>query len=87
MKDRRVTKIVVDVIKTYHPEWWQFARANSFTDDAGNPINVRDDGICWESTDWCDYEILDVINGRIEREELPFVVEYQGSYEVSVEAL
>lgn len=87
MKNQIVTDIVVDELKRACPGLWQFARKNSHTDDVGNPISVRDDGICWESASWVEYDLLDRINERIEEEGLPIVVEYANSYEVTVEAL
>jgi hypothetical protein len=87
MKDKRITDIVVDIIKTDHPQLWQFARKNSFTDDAGNCIFVREDGICWETAEWVDYLVLDRINDAVEAQGIEAVVEYSNSYEVMVEAL
>ena len=87
MKDKRITNIVVGIIKADHPEWWQFARKNSYTDDAGNRIHVREDGICWESTSWVDYLVLDRINDAVEKLGIEAVVEYSNSVEVMVEPL
>jgi hypothetical protein len=85
VKDKRVTKVVVDLIKQKHPGLWQYARANSYTDDAGNRIHVREDGICWETQEWVDYDIVDQINDILYiNHGLPFYVEYSNSYEVMV---
>jgi len=80
-----VRDIVIDVIKTRHPREFQFAHGNSFKDDAGNRIHVHPDSIVWETVDWLDYEVLDRINERLERDGLPFVAEYGNSYEVLIE--
>jgi hypothetical protein len=87
MKDERITKIVVDIIKADHPGLWQFARKNSHTDDAGNRIFVREDGICWETCDWVDYDVIDRINDAVEAQGIEAVVEYSNGYEVMVEQL
>lgn len=85
MPDTRVTKIVVDELKKAHPDAWKWARKNSYRDDAGNRIYVHPDSIVWETVQWVDYTLLDAINDRIQDENLPFVAEYAGSYEVTVE--
>ena len=87
MKDKRITDIVVSTIKEEFPDYWEGIRKNSFTDIAGNPICVREDGIAWETVDWCDYLILDKINDKVEAAGIEAVVEYSNSYEVMVEAL
>ena len=84
MKDKRITSIVVDVIKT---DWAGWFPGRGYTDIAGNRIHVREDGIAWESVAWVDYEVLDRINAEIEAEGIEAVVEYSNSYEVMVEAL
>jgi hypothetical protein len=89
VKDERITKVVVDVIKERNPNWWKHSRGNSHTDDAGNGIYVHEDSIVWESTDWVDYDVLDLINDRLERlhPDLFVAVEYGNSYEVLIEEL
>lgn len=87
MKDPRITKIVVEIIKERHPTLWAFARKNSHRDDAGNGIYVHDDTIVWESAAWLDYEVLDRINEQIEAQGIEAVAEYWNDYEVKIEAL
>jgi hypothetical protein len=87
MKDERVTKIVVSIIKQNHPGLWQFARANSFKDDAGNRIFVHDDSIVWETCEWVDYLVLDQINDQIESQGIPVIAEYLNSYEIQLESV
>lgn len=79
----QATKIVVGIIKErYKDSWWKWARGNSYTDDAGNRIHVHDDSIVWESTDWLDYEVLDLINDQLEAQGIELLAEYGNSYEV-----
>lgn len=87
MKDKRVTKIVVELIKADHPGLWQHAPKNSYKDDAGNHIWVREDGICWETCEWVDYTVLDLINVILEDQGIDAVAEYSNSYEIMIEPL
>jgi hypothetical protein len=84
MRDKRITDIVVGVIKENHGDYFN---GRGFTDIAGNRIHVRDDGIAWETRSWVDYGVLDTINDRVEAAGIEAVVEYSNSYEVMVEAL
>jgi hypothetical protein len=84
MRDKRITDIVVGVIKDDHADWFL---GRGFTDIAGNRIHVREDGIAWESTSWVDYVVLDRINEAVEAAGIEAVVEFSNSYEVLVEAL
>ena len=49
MANKQVTDVIVGIIKKDHPTLWQYARANSYKDDAGNRIHVHDDSIVWET--------------------------------------
>jgi hypothetical protein len=84
MKDKQITDIVVNIIKRDHPNWWLHARKNSYKDDAGNRIWVRDDGICWESTSWVEYITIDEINDEIWKLGIEAEAEYSNSYEILI---
>jgi hypothetical protein len=85
--DREVAGIIIGVIKERNPEHFAYSHGNSYTDIAGNRIHVHDLSIVWETRAWLDYEVLDIINERLEFAGYPVVAEYAGDYEITIERL
>ena len=83
---QKATAIVASTIRNIQPDFWSGAR-----DMVGHKVNVHyDDGeyaatVNYETTSWCDYDMVDKLNDLLEEERLPFNVAYLSDYEVALE--